>query len=345
MHKFIHTALIGIVLFGATQITKAQDLRFSQYNLSPLVLNPALTGFFPGDYRFSAIYRSQWGNRNSLFSTPAISFDMPIEVAFASSDAIGAGIYIANDNEGGGILSTQHIMLSGAYHKNLDDDQRHTLSFGVQLGYVQKSVDQTKLIFGDQYDQGTASFSNQSNEMFNSSLSYFNVNLGFNYFFKASDVLKLNAGLVFDNIIQPKESFYEPTSNGVNRRSVKPVYLLGAEYDLNPKITLEPGLRILTQSKSSDIFLGSNIGYHLNNSIGLTIWGGAWYRIKESVVLSFGMEVKKIRVGFSYDTNVHGLSGSNLDNVKNAKSYEIGAVVILPIFQSIDEVIVPCLRF
>ncbi len=336
--------VLGICLSFSSKID-AQDLRYSQYNLSPLVLNPALTGLFAGDYRFTGIYRSQWGNLsgNSLFSTPAISFDMPMQVAFARNDAIGAGIYIVNDNEGNGILSTQHIMLSGAYHKVLDADRKHNISFGLQLGYVQKTLDHSSLTFADQWDG--AEFSGESADIanLNGPASYMNVNLGLNYRFAVRQGLTFNAGVAFDNVLTPTETLLV-SSTTTNERSVKSVYLLGAVYDLNQKITLEPGLRVLSQSKSSDIFLGSNVGYHLNNKIGATVWGGLWYRTQESIVLSFGLQVKKVRVGFSYDSNIHGLKTGDV-NPKSAKSFEIGAVVILPIFQSVEEVIVPCLRF
>jgi hypothetical protein len=41
----------------------------------PSFLNPALTGAFDGDYRVSGIYRTQWGNITSPFSTPGVSAD------------------------------------------------------------------------------------------------------------------------------------------------------------------------------------------------------------------------------------------------------------------------------
>ena len=59
----------------------AQDPRFSQYNAAPQILNPAMTGLFNGNYRVSAIYRSQWRSilgdeAVPLFRTFSGSFDM-----------------------------------------------------------------------------------------------------------------------------------------------------------------------------------------------------------------------------------------------------------------------------
>ena len=41
----------------------AQDLHFSQFMNSPLLTNPANTGFIPdGDFRLGANYRNQWAS-------------------------------------------------------------------------------------------------------------------------------------------------------------------------------------------------------------------------------------------------------------------------------------------
>src|SRR5688500_20365843 len=41
----------------------SQDLRFSQFFNSPLLTNPANTGFLPeGDYRIGFNYRTQWAS-------------------------------------------------------------------------------------------------------------------------------------------------------------------------------------------------------------------------------------------------------------------------------------------
>ncbi|MEN9416069.1 MAG: hypothetical protein RLZ62_2373, partial [Bacteroidota bacterium] len=48
--------LLSVITGSAT----AQDIHFSQYNMSPMTLNPANIGGFEGTARISGIYRSQW---------------------------------------------------------------------------------------------------------------------------------------------------------------------------------------------------------------------------------------------------------------------------------------------
>ncbi len=57
MKRFIPVYLcFALLSFGGA----AQDIHFSEFYNTPLQLNPSYTGFFNGDYRFTAIYRDQW---------------------------------------------------------------------------------------------------------------------------------------------------------------------------------------------------------------------------------------------------------------------------------------------
>src|SRR5205085_11351308 len=76
---------------------KAQvDPHFSQYYVYPAWLNPALTGAFDGQYRLSGIYRSQWGNVSSPFSTPGLSAE------FTTNKNVNIGASVLNQTAGNG---------------------------------------------------------------------------------------------------------------------------------------------------------------------------------------------------------------------------------------------------
>ena len=55
-----------------------QDVHFSQFYQTPLIVNPALTGVFSGDQRGIINYRNQW-NDFAPFTTSSISFDSKID--------------------------------------------------------------------------------------------------------------------------------------------------------------------------------------------------------------------------------------------------------------------------
>src|SRR3954471_19404848 len=70
----------------------AQDIHFSQFNRSPLNLNPANTGLFDGDFRFSGIHRNQWKSVTVPYKTFSGAFDMSTPFPNAENNLIGAGI-------------------------------------------------------------------------------------------------------------------------------------------------------------------------------------------------------------------------------------------------------------
>ena len=73
--------IIAACWFVIQQPAKAQvDAHFTQYYMYPLFLNPALTGVISdGDVRGTAIYRNQWSNIATPFSTVGVSGDMLLQ--------------------------------------------------------------------------------------------------------------------------------------------------------------------------------------------------------------------------------------------------------------------------
>ena len=60
----------------------AQDIHFSQFNNSPLNLNPAQTGLFNGDWRFVGNLRNQWSSVPVPYRTFSLSTDTTLENDF-----------------------------------------------------------------------------------------------------------------------------------------------------------------------------------------------------------------------------------------------------------------------
>ena len=59
--NILKKVFFGIMIICASAYAKSQDLHFSQYFNSPLLINPANTGFAPdADWRAGANYRNQW---------------------------------------------------------------------------------------------------------------------------------------------------------------------------------------------------------------------------------------------------------------------------------------------
>src|SRR5690606_25600623 len=141
--------LVALILNSKS--SQAQDVHFTQFDATPMLLNPALTGAFNGEVRASVIYRDQWRSAlgNAAFKTYAAAVDMPIIRDISVDDYLAAGIQVYNDRAGDGNLNNLTALASVAYHKFLGTSGRSALSVGLQGGFSNKNLDLSRLYFGD----------------------------------------------------------------------------------------------------------------------------------------------------------------------------------------------------
>ena len=126
----------------------SQDPHFSQFFASPLTLNPAYTGKFNGLVRVSGNYRDQWPAISKAFVTSTLAVDAPIlKGKLNSNDTWCLGGMAMTDRTANGILNSNFLSLSTAYHKALDEDGFHQLGVGFQGTYASKRLDGSQLNF------------------------------------------------------------------------------------------------------------------------------------------------------------------------------------------------------
>jgi type IX secretion system PorP/SprF family membrane protein len=85
------------------------DPHFTQNYTYPMYVNPALAGSSDGEYRASAIYRSQWGSVSDPYRTMGISFDA------RTNKNIALGINLLNQSAGDGGFNYLNTYASFAY--------------------------------------------------------------------------------------------------------------------------------------------------------------------------------------------------------------------------------------
>ncbi|GAB3925450.1 PorP/SprF family type IX secretion system membrane protein [Mucilaginibacter myungsuensis] len=142
--KGIVRIILTCVLALGISIAKAQDHQYSQFFNSPVYLNPALNGQFEGDLRMNMIYRNQWtslGNGPKYFSA-SIDYNVP---QFGG----GIGLLFTRGTEGPAYLNKNN--LSGIYSYSVGSSD-YVLSFGIQAGVTNRSIDYNNLVFSDQID-------------------------------------------------------------------------------------------------------------------------------------------------------------------------------------------------
>ena len=147
--------LVGIMIFGGVLV--AQDFHFSQYQWSPLYLNPALTGnMSKGAHRVILKHRNQWssvlnnGNTNFLGNQAFQTFMASYDGRQCGKDFLAFGANAVADIVGQPAFRTYQGHASMAYHLSLEDDAY--LSGGFQIGAIHHRFDNTRLSFDTQFD-------------------------------------------------------------------------------------------------------------------------------------------------------------------------------------------------
>src|SRR5687767_10732106 len=207
--------LIITVLIAASQLP-AQDIHFSQFNASPLTLNPALTGKVPCTYRFAINYRNQWNSVPAPYVTYSAAFDALVSVGRgAEGQGFGLGALVFNDVSGDGNLS--HVSLGGslAFHKALGIGFNTLFSLGFQGTYSQKSIDYSQLVFQDQIITGGPTV-----ETFGDEPLYFDLNMGFHWSTIVSSNFGFNFGGAYYHFLEPNETFMNNDTNTIGVRMV-----------------------------------------------------------------------------------------------------------------------------
>lgn len=298
---------IAIILY-LIPAARAQDPHFSQFFASPLTLNPAFTGLFSGDYRIAGNYRSQWRSISTPYVTGTLSADFGIlKNVISYTDIWGVGIMALYDKTGAGALTSNYIAISTAYHKGLDPEGNHTLAIGLQGAFVQKRVDQSKLIFENQIDNNGYNPSIPSNEnLANPKISYFDPNVGVLYNGLVGEASNIYLGASYYHFTQPTETFLSESNNKLSYRWTVHG---GGSFPVNGKDRIHASALYMKQSTASEFTAGAAYGFDLNGipDDPTVFYIGSWFRLGDAINPYVGLELKGFHVGVSYDLNVSTL--------------------------------------
>ena len=103
-----------IILFAITLSlsASAQDIHFTMFHASPIVMNPASAGVFEGTFRASTNYKSQWGSVANPYSTFSLTADGSFWKNRMGNAHMGAGINLYRDVAGATNFGTTKINIS-----------------------------------------------------------------------------------------------------------------------------------------------------------------------------------------------------------------------------------------
>ncbi len=299
----------------------AQDMHFSQFMNSPLVTNPANTGFIPeGDYRLGANFRNQW---SSVMAIPykTMSAFGDVQVAERDNSWVGLGGVIMRDVAGSGNLTSTKVYGSVAYHQMLNLGS--LLSMGFNVGWSNKQINVTNLKFPDQFDgHFFDSHLPTSVALAANNISYLDIQAGLNYAYFPDERTYFNVGFSTMHINRPRESFFDEQPGISNRIPVRHTAFINGSFKLNEQWIINPNSYFSLQAKSYEWLVGANARYNLSGDGENILIGGLYYRSSDAVIPMVGLGYKDFVFTFTYDATI-----STLKNYNNSRgAFELSLV-------------------
>jgi type IX secretion system PorP/SprF family membrane protein len=304
-----------LVLAGLPRLAAQTDPHFTQNYTYPMYVNPALAGSGNGDYRVSAIYRSQWGGVGNPYRTTGVSFDT------RTQKNINLGANLMNQAAGDGGFNYLNAYASIAYTgvkfgKNLE----HRLVFALQPGVINRRIDQSKFKWGEQWNPITGyNASNPTSESFAAtSATTFDVGAGVLYYDASEDKnYNVFGGISFFHLNGPKDPIISQQSDVLNKIPLRYNVHGGVSFNMDEGLNIVPHILYMQQGNARETMLGLYAQKNVNEETDIMI--GGYYRHKDAFAPFVGVDYRDFLVGVSYDLNT-----SNLGNLsRNINSFEL----------------------
>lgn len=278
-----------------------QDIHYSQFNHTPLNINPALTGIFNGDLRFAGNFRDQWRSVSVPYTTFTAAFDTKLYPKRSDKYFWGLGINFNYDLAGAVKLNLLHLTVSGSYTRILN--QNNIVTAGVAIGGAQRAFKSefARTDFG--WDGLMWSPAMGTGENFNNeSFIFGDVSAGLNYRLQANERTKIDLGAGAFHLNRPLQTFDGATDANLPIRLS--IYGLGS-------LRLTNGLDLLLDGQYTfqgphDEFvagLGAKIYLNQNRGRELALVVGANWRTTDAIIPKLEFHYKTWHLGLSYDFN------------------------------------------
>jgi type IX secretion system PorP/SprF family membrane protein len=279
----------------------AQDPQLSQNLANPLLNSPAFAGL-QDQNKVYLTHRNQWPNQSANYQYSAAA----LELSLGKINS-GLGFLISSDKQFSS-LQTTSVSLQYAYHANLNE--KTLLSVGIQGSGVFRSLDYSRLTYGDQLSSflvnGTlGSTLDPTASLFSNNVNYGDLGAGLllnhtRYWLGASvhHINRPNQSLLqnSDDLIAPKYALQGGLSLAISEgKSIKPVVYLKnqgkfAQVDLGTYVQLDPIVLGLW-------FRGLPLNKITTDS----------FSSRESLIGLIGIQNNRYSFGYSYDFTVSGL--------------------------------------
>lgn len=311
----------GVVLFGFSG--NAQDIHFTQFYMSPLNLNPALTGVNNCKSRFIANYRNQWASAigANAYNTYSVSYDQKMPIG--REDYFGIGGALWGDVAGETRFGTTQGKLTLSYSKKMAGYRKKAsyLVIGAEAGLAQRRISEGDLRWPNQITStGPCPTCPTGEAPFDTDFIYPDIGAGLLWFSVIDDRTNWYLGAALHHLNQPNVSFFDNAS-----LYSKSTIHAGAQMPIGYRTSLLPFGVFMMQGPHRQVNLGTSVRFAMGPSrTSNQSWQmGAWYRFgnkvegglhSDAVILSTRFNYDQFNIGFSYDLTVSDFSAAGSAN-------------------------------
>ena len=304
MRTFLPSLLSLFFLLILTPLV-GQDIHFSQWYRNAQNVNPALTGVYKGDYRFSGIYRNQWSSIPVPYQTFGANADMKLPIRLGKKTFLAAGLLLHSDKAGDSEMRAIEVGASGSAGYFITDG--FAVSVGLSGAFINRQFSFDRLTFDEQFDGEIFSPSNPTGETgLNNTQNQFRLGGGINGHIRTKNSrTEINFGAGFHNLNQPNASF----ESGVAPVFMRSTFYAQGAIEIMPMLDIAFGQLFQLQGPYQENVSGGSIRYYLNpgKSNELMLGIGTYARWGDAVIPLLEARFQGWEVGLSYDINTSPL--------------------------------------
>lgn len=299
MKQPIRFAFWILMLFAST-VTKAQDPYFSQFFMSPMTLNPALTGKNVANWRIMMNRKTQWwGEHVQSFVTNALSVEKNILYDSSIHDQLTLGMIVLNDVSAGGLLKSNYFMISSAYNNALDGEGHSLLGIGLAISYANRITDPSKFLFQSQF--GSMGFNPNiaaNDPILTVPSHYLDIHTGVHYSYTGSAV-NYHVGISMFHIGKTQDG----VATNQDQYVVPARFLIQSGIGFQVNKESKARIEAMLQRQGANTILHSGLVYTMpvNSEKQMSMDIGVWTKSKKVIYPYLALQNQVWKLGLSYD--------------------------------------------
>lgn len=305
--SLVLTLVLGLAVTSFGQ----SDKHFTMFAESPVYLNPATAGFFPGNMQVFTNTRFQWTTVSNMpFRTISGSADWRM---FDNGSFLGAGVNFYNDLAGESQYMTNEVTIPINYAIQIAQDNHFAI--GLQPAWYQRTMLNQSVTWDNQWtgvDFNTAMPSGELIANQNLDVSRFDISAGAYWYAHLSKKTRLAFGVAGHHLTKQKVNFL-----GSDNKLYRKLTLHGqGEFALeNSNLTIMPAFFGFIQGPNKELTIGSNFKHQLRGASRhtgyfeqVTMSWGIYYRLGDALLANIIFDISGFGIGAGYDLNISGLT-------------------------------------